>query len=141
MRFTKEIVLNQPIERVRVLTSDPAHVHEWQPDLVSITQHSDTPGAAGSTATLTYRKFTLEETVLTANADERTSRYETRGMIHTITNRYRAIDDRHTLLVCDSEIELTGLLKLGRKVLEKSLREQSERNLDNFKAFIDSATP
>ena len=50
MRFTKEIVLNQPIERVRVLTSDPAHVHEWQPDLVSITQHSDTPGAAGSTA-------------------------------------------------------------------------------------------
>lgn len=141
MRFTKEIVLNQPIERVRVLTSDPAHLHEWQPDLVSITQHSETPGAAGSTATLAYRRFQLEETVLTATADERISRYETRGMVHTITNRYRAIDDQRTLLVCDNEIELTGLLKLGRRILERSLREQSERNLDNFRAFIDNATP
>jgi uncharacterized protein YndB with AHSA1/START domain len=138
MRFTKEVVLNKPVERVRVLTSDPAHLHEWQPDLVSITQHSETPGAAGSTATLKYRKFTLEETVLTATANERASRYETRGMVHTITNRYRAIDDQHTLLVCENEIELTGLLKLGRLVLEKSLREQSERNVDNFKAFIDA---
>ncbi|WP_330270610.1 SRPBCC family protein [Lentzea sp. NBC_00516] len=138
MRFTKEIVLDQPIERVRVLTSDPAHVHHWQPDLVSITQHGENPGAAGSTATLTYRKFSLEETVLAATADERTSRYETRGMVHTITNRYSAIDAHTTRLVCDSEIELSGLLKLGRKLLEKSLREQSERNLDNFKAFIDA---
>ena len=139
MRFTKEVVLNKPIERVRVLTSDPAHLHEWQPDLVSITQHSETPGAAGSTATLTYRRFKLEETVLAATADERTSRYETRGMVHTITNRYTALADGRTKLMCANEIELSGLLKLGRKVLEKSLREQAERNIDNFKAFIDNA--
>lgn len=141
MRFTSEIVLNKPIEQVRVLTSDPAHVHQWQPDLVSITQHSETPGAAGSTATLTYRKFTLEETVLAATADERTSRYETRGMVHTITNRYTRIDDQRTKLVSDNEFQLSGLLKLGRRVLEKSLREQAERNLGNFKAFIDNAAP
>ncbi|GAA3674125.1 polyketide cyclase/dehydrase/lipid transport protein [Lentzea atacamensis] len=141
MRFTSEIVLNKPIERVRVLTSDPAHVHQWQPDLLSITQHSETPGAAGSTATLTYRKFTLEETVLAATADERTSRYETRGMVHTITNRYTRIDDQRTKLVSDNEFQLSGLLKLGRRVLEKSLREQAERNLGNFKAFIDNAAP
>lgn len=139
MRFTKEVVLNKPIDQVRVLTSDPAHIHEWQPDLVSITPHSETPGAAGSTATLTYRKFTLEETVLAATADERTSRYETRGMIHTITNRYSAIDANSTKLVSDSEIELVGLLRLGRRILEKSLREQSERNIDDFKAYVDNA--
>ncbi|WP_158102581.1 SRPBCC family protein [Lentzea kentuckyensis] len=141
MRFTKEVVLEQPIDRVRVLTSDPAHLHEWQPDLVGITQHSDTPGAPGSTATLTYRKFELEETVLTANADERTSRYETRGMVHTITNRYTAIDDQRTKLVSDNEFQLSGPLKLVRRVLEKSLRDQAERNIDSFKAFIDNATP
>lgn len=141
MRFTSEVVLNQPIERVRVLTSDPAHLHRWQPDLVSITQHSETPGAAGSTATLTYRKFTLEETVLAATADERISRYETRGMVHTISNRYTRIDDQRTKLVSDNELQLSGLLKLGRRVLEKSLREQAERNLGNFKAFIDNAAP
>ncbi|MEV6238054.1 SRPBCC family protein [Lentzea sp. NPDC051838] len=139
MKFTKEIVLNKPIEQVRVLTSDPAHLHHWQPDLVGIAQHSETPGAPGSTATLTYRRFRLHETVLAATADERTSRYETRGMVHTITNRYSAIDASTTRLVSDSEIELAGLLKLGRKILEKSLREQSERNLDNFKAYIDNA--
>ncbi|MGW6445352.1 SRPBCC family protein [Lentzea sp. NPDC055074] len=138
MRFTKEVVLEQPIERVRVLTSDPAHLHAWQPDLVGITQHSDTPGAAGATATLRYRRFELEETVLSANADERISRYETRGMVHTITNRYSALDDRRTLLVCDNEFALSGLLKLGRRVLERSLREQVERNVGNFKAFIDA---
>lgn len=138
MRFTQEVVLDQPIERVRVLTSDPAHLHRWQPDLVSITPHGETPGAVGSTATLTYRKFTLEETVLAANADERISRYETRGMVHTITNRYSAIDDQRTLLVCDNEFQLSGLLKLGRRMLEKSLREQVERNVGNFKAFIDA---
>ncbi|MDX3662677.1 SRPBCC family protein [Streptomyces sp. ID05-26A] len=138
MRFTKEIVLDQPIERVRVLTSDPAHLHRWQPDLVSITQHGQTPGAAGSTATLTYRRFKLEETVLTANAYERISRYETRGMVHTIANRYSVLDDRRTLLVCENEFQLSGLLRLGRRVLEKSLREQVERNVGNFKAFIDA---
>ncbi|USX48834.1 SRPBCC family protein [Lentzea sp. HUAS12] len=138
MRFTQEVVLEQPIERVRVLTSDPAHLHRWQPDLVGITPHGETPGAVGSTATLTYRKFTLEETVLAANADERISRYETRGMVHTITNRYSAIDDQRTLLVCDNEFQLSGLLALGRRMLEKSLREQVERNVGNFKTFIDA---
>ena len=138
MRFTKEVVLEQPIERVRVLTSDPAHLHKWQPDLVGITQHSDTPGVAGSTATLKYRRFTLEETVLSATADERVSRYETRSMVHTIANRYSALDDGRTLLVCENEFELSGLLKLGRRVLEKSLREQVETNVENFKAFIDA---
>lgn len=138
MRFTKEVVLEQPIERVRVLTSDPAHLHHWQPDLVSITQHGEMPGAAGSTATLTYRGFTLEETVLSANASERVSRYETRGMVHTIANRYTALDDRRTLLVCDNEFQLSGLLRLGRRVLEKSLREQVDRNVENFKKFIDA---
>lgn len=140
MRFTKEIVLNKPIEQVRVLTADPAHLHRWQPDLVSITQHGETPGTAGSTATLTYRRFTLEETVLAATADERTARYETRGLVHTITNRYTRIDDQRTKLVSDNEFQLSGLLKLGRRVLEKSLRDQAERNIDNFKAFIDNAT-
>lgn len=138
MKFTKEVVLDQPIGRVRELTADPAHLHQWQPDLVSITQHGDTPGTAGSTATLKYRKFTLEETVLAATADERVSRYETTGMVHTITNRYSAIDDQRTLLVCDNEFQLSGLLKLGRRMLEKSLREQVERNVDNFKKFIDA---
>ncbi|MFD9704791.1 SRPBCC family protein [Lentzea sp. NPDC059081] len=138
MRFTKEVVLDKPIDRVRVLTSDPGHLHHWQPDLVSITQHGDTPGAAGSTATLEYRKFTLEETVLSATADERISRYATTGMVHTITNRYSVVDDQHTLLVCDNEFELSGLLKLGRKVVERTLREQVERNVDSFKAFIDA---
>jgi carbon monoxide dehydrogenase subunit G len=138
VRFTKEVVLERPIEQVRVLTSDPAHLHSWQPDLVSITQHSDTPGVAGSTATLKYRKFTLEETVLSATADERVARYETRGLVHTIANRYTALDDGRTLLVCDNEFALSGLLRLGRRVLEKSLREQVERNVENFKAFIDA---
>ncbi|HEX7304599.1 SRPBCC family protein [Lentzea sp.] len=138
MRFTEEVVLDQPIDRVRELTSDPGHLHHWQPDLVSITQHSDTPGAPGSTATLRYRKFTLEETVLSATADERVTRYRTTGMVHTITNRFSVVDDRHTLLVCDNEFELSGIMRLAGRVLEKSLREQVERNVGNFKAFIDA---
>ncbi|MFS8105016.1 SRPBCC family protein [Lentzea alba] len=139
MRFTKEIVLNQPIERVRVLTSDPEHLHHWQPELVSITQHSDTPGAAGSTATLTYRKFKFEETVLAATADERTSRYESRGMVHTITNRYSAIDDQHTLMVCENEIRVPLPLRLFNRRITNVLQEESERGLDRFKAYIDNA--
>ncbi len=138
MRFTEQVVLDKPIDQVRALTSDPGHLRHWQPDLVSITSHDGTPGAAGSTATLKYRRFTLEETVLSATADERVSRYRTTGMVHTITNRYSVVDDEHTLLVCDNEFELSGLLELGRRVLEKSLREQVERNVRNFKAFIDA---
>lgn len=139
MRFTKEIVLNKPIEQVRVLTSDPEHLHHWQPELVSITQHSQTPGVAGSTATLTYRKFKFEETVLAATADERTSRYESRGMVHTITNRYSAIDDQHTLMVCENEIRTPLLLRLFHRRISRVLQEESERGLANFKAYIDNA--
>lgn len=139
MRFTKELVLDQPIERVRVLTSDPAHLHQCQQDLVSITQHGETPGAAGSTATLTYRKSKFEETVLAATADERTSRYESRGMVHTITNRYSVIDDRHTLMVCENEIQVPVLLRFFRRRILKVLQEESERGLANFKAYIDNA--
>ncbi|MFD5829871.1 SRPBCC family protein [Lentzea sp. NPDC060358] len=138
MRFTKQVVLDQPIERVRALTSDPDHPRHWQPDLVGITRRTGTPGAPGATATLKYRTFTFEETVLSATADERVSRNEMTGMVHTITNRFSAIDDRHTLLVCDNEFELSGLLRLAGRVLEKTLREQVERNVAHFKAFIDA---
>ncbi|MDT7782499.1 MAG: hypothetical protein QOF58_918 [Pseudonocardiales bacterium] len=139
MKFTKEIVLNKPIEQVRVLTSDPEHLLHWQPDLVSITPHSQTPGAAGSTATLTYKKFRFEETVLAATADERISRYESRGMVHTIANRYSAIDDQHTLMVSENEIRTPVLLRLFHRRINKVLQEESERGLANFKAYVDNA--
>lgn len=139
MRFTKEVVLNKPIDQVRILTSDPGHLHHWQPELVGITQHSQTPGAVGSTATLTYRKFKFEETVLAATADERTSRYETRGMVHTITNRYRAIDDRRTMMVSEHEIRTPFLLRLFHRRIAKVLQEESERGLASFKAYVDNA--
>ncbi|WP_394613428.1 SRPBCC family protein [Lentzea sp. JNUCC 0626] len=139
MRFTKEIVLDRPIERVRVLTSDPAHLHEWQPDLVSITQHSQTPGAAGATATLEYRHGRLEETVLAANADERAFRYESRAQVHTVSYRYAPLPDGRTLLTYTNEMRLSGVLRLFTRRITRVTRERAEQGLDRLKAFVDNA--
>ncbi|GLY48846.1 SRPBCC family protein [Lentzea sp. NBRC 102530] len=138
MRFTKEIVLDRPIERVRVLTSDPAHLHAWQPDLVSITQHSQTPGAAGATATLRYRHGRLEETVLAANADERSFRYESRARTHTVSYRYSRLGDDRTLLTYSDEMRLSGVSRLFAGRITRAARERAEQGLDRFKAFIDA---
>lgn len=36
-------------------------------------------------------------------------------------------------------MKFTGLMKLGGKLIAGTIREQSERNVNNFKAYVDGA--
>jgi uncharacterized protein YndB with AHSA1/START domain len=110
MRFTKEIIISQPLGRVLELLDDPEHIKQWQPDLLSITPLGGTPGRPGAKSSLAYevngRQVNLIETIVARNLPkENTATYETNGMVHTISNRLSAVDGKTTKMVSDNHIQ------------------------------------
>ncbi|WP_020666344.1 SRPBCC family protein [Amycolatopsis nigrescens] len=144
MKFAKEIIIDRPLAEVLTLLEDPEHVKQWQPDLVSITPLSGTPGEAGAKATLAYRSdgrdFELTETVVSRDPHgQSVSTYETKGMLHTVTNHFTALDGNRTKMVSENDMQFSGAMKLMGKMLAKSLRTRAETNIENFKHFAETA--
>ncbi|RJQ82828.1 SRPBCC family protein [Pseudonocardiaceae bacterium YIM PH 21723] len=143
MRFSKEVIFNQPLRRVAELLGDPDHIRHWQADLVSITRDSGTPGSAGAKSTLSYnskgRAFELHETLVAAELPAQTvSSYEAPGMVHTITNQLAEVDEHSTKLISDNEITFTGPMRAMGPLLGATLRRQSEQRLEHLKAYVDT---
>lgn len=146
MRFAWELEIAQPLDRVMERLADPQHPLRWQPGLVRIVPLEGTLGREGSVARYEFdlhgRYFELVETVLVDRLpEERVARYEGRGLVHTVTNRFTAVDAEVTGLLSRHEGFFTGAARLLALPLRRPMRERWRIELAHFRTYIESGTP
>jgi len=141
MRYTLEISIDAPRDRVVQLFTDPEHFSEWQPGLECYELVSGAQSQTGAKAELTTRAGNrvtgmTETTESNSLPDELVAVYETHGVWNRIVNQFVAVDDNTTRWISDNEFRFEGVRKaLG--LLEGSFKKETLESMERFKAFAE----
>ena len=141
MRYTQEISIDAPRDRVVELFTDPTYFAEWQPGLECYELISGTQAQAGAKAELTTRagnRVTGMTETIESNSlpDELVAIYETHGVWNRIVNQFIADDDNTTRWIVDNEFRFEGVRKaLG--LFEGSFEKESLNIMELFKGFVE----
>lgn len=143
MKYTCELVVNLPRQRMLELFDNPDNLAKWQPGLVSFTHTSGEPGQPGAKSRLLYnmngRKVEMVETVTARNLpDEFSGTYEAKGVYNVVENRFYADGPDRTRWVMDTEFQFSGLMKIMAFFMGGAFRKQSMDFMQNFKSFAEN---
>lgn len=143
MKFTSEIILNAPIEKVVELFDNPQNMHKWMHGLQSFEHLSGRPGHPGAKSKLTYdmngRKVEMIETVTVRNLpDEFSGTYEAKGVFNIVKNKFQKISENQTRYLTENEFQFKGFMKAIALLMPGAFKKQSNTFLKDFKAFVES---
>lgn len=146
MKYSSEIVIDLPRERVIELFDNPDHLLKWQPGLQSFEHLSGTPGQPGARSRLVFdmngRRIEMIETVTVRNLpDEFSGTYETGGVFNIVRNFFYGDGPERTRWVSENEFQFSGYMRLLAPLLGGSLRKQSVSFQQDFKRFAEGEGP
>ena len=143
MKYTNEIEINLPIDRVITLFDNPDNMKHWQPGLQSFEHISGTPGQVGAKSRLRYkmgnREIEMIETILKRDLPHSfDGTYEAKGVYNVISNKFIPLGPNKTKWVTETEFKFSGFMKLMGWLMPGAFKKQSQQYLDKFKAFAES---
>ena len=108
MKFSSEIEINKPVEKVVALFDNPNNLKEWMEGLQSFEPISGTPGQVGAKSKLRFkmgrREIEMIETILVRNLPEEFSgTYEANGVYNIVKNKFVSLPEnrtRHIAIFC-----------------------------------------
>ena len=143
MKYSLEIRINQPIDKVIGLFDNRDYLKHWQPGLQSIEHISGEPGQSGSKTRLRYlmgkREIEMVETITAHDLPkEFSTTYETKGVMNIQKNLFRSEGEDRTKWISDNEFRFSGLMmKLMGTLMPGAFKKQSQIYLDSFKRFAE----
>ncbi len=142
MKYTTEIEINQPVNKVVELFDNPDNMKEWMEGLQSFETISGTPGEEGAKAKLKYkmgkREIEMIETITKRNLpDEFTGTYEAKGVFNIVKNRFIPIGDNKTKYVTEQEFQFSGFMKMMGIFMPGAFKKQSLKYINAFKEFAE----
>ena len=141
MKYTCEIDIDKPIERVIELFDDPENMKEWQPGLVSYEFISGEPGQPGSKMKLKYkmgkREVEMVETLISRHHTSFSGTYEAKGVWNRIDAEFEKINEDQTRYITRQEFQLKGIMKLYGWLMPGAFKKQTMVYMRSFKDFAE----
>jgi carbon monoxide dehydrogenase subunit G len=144
MKFTNEVEINQPLNKVIELFDNPDNMSKWQPGFVSFEHLSGEQGQPGAKSKLKYkmgkREVEMIETITVRNLPkEFHGTYEANGVHHEMQNYFTEVAQGRTKWVSENEFKLSGMLKLVGWLMPGAFKKQSQKYLNRFKSFAENS--
>lgn len=144
MKFTCTVEINASREKVVELFNSSENLKEWQDGFQRLTHVSGEAGMVGAKSTMYYkygkREMELEETILVSDLPrEFTGQYVHKHMTNTMQNLFEEIEEGKTRWTANLDyIKITGFMpKIIFKLFPRMARKQTQKWLDQFKAFVE----
>ena len=143
MKYTTEIEINKPIERVIELFDNPDNLSKWMAGLQSFEHVSGTPGQSGAVSRMKFkigsREIEMMETIHVRNLPgEFSGTYEAKGVYNFVKNTFVRLGDNKTKYSLESEFRFNGFMKLMGWLMPGAFRKQTHKYLVDFKNFVES---
>ncbi|WP_394751118.1 SRPBCC family protein [Spongiimicrobium salis] len=144
MKYSCTVDIDVGIAKVVSLWTDERYFDQWQDGFQAIENLEGEPGAVGTTSRILFqqgkRKLELLETiVVNALPEQKKAFYEHSHMTNFQTSRFESLSENKTRYV--SEVEYTEFRALIPKLMAKlfpgMFRKQSQKWMDQFKAFAE----
>ena len=145
MRYTVDIEIDLPRDRVVELFDSTDNLFKWQEGLQSFNHISGEPGQVGAKSKLVFQmgKRTIEmiETITERNLpDEFHGTYDAPGVYNVVQNRFIELGPDKTKLESENEFQFTGFMRLIGFFMKSAFPKQSLKYLQDFKAFAEDGT-
>ena len=142
MKFSQEITINLPREKVVELFDNPDNMQHWQKGLITFKHLSGIPGKVGAQSLLKYRmgkrEIEMTETITKRNLpDEFSGVYEAKGVWNEVRNFFIPISEDQTLWRTENNFKFRGAMKLMAAIMPKAFKKQSYEFMENFKSFAE----
>ncbi|MEW5676969.1 SRPBCC family protein [Flavobacterium enshiense] len=145
MKYTCEIEINQPINKVIELFDNPENLPLWMEGLESFEHLSGQPGHPGAKSKLKFkmgkREMEMTETITTRNLpDDFSGYYEMDGVINHIKNSFVTVTENKTRYITENEFVFKKNLamKIFAFLMPGMFKKQSMKYLESFKKFAES---
>lgn len=143
MKYTTEIEINLPIEKVIALFDNPDNLKKSMKGLESFEHIRGTPGEPGAKSKLKFkmgkREIEMIETITVRNLPhEFSGTYEAKGVFNIVRNKFIALGNNKTKYITEQEFEFSGFMKLISWLMPGAFKKQSLKYQQDFKAFAES---
>ena len=144
MKYTCKVNIDLPLEKTAALWEDERNFNQWQDGFKSIELLTGIHNTKGATSKIIFegkQKMELLETIILSDLpNEKIALYEHIHMINTQKTSFVAINENKTQYI--SEVEYTKfngvLIKLMAKLFPGKFKAQSQKWMDQFKAFAET---
>ena len=142
MKYSLQIDIELPRDRVIELFDDPDNLKKWQPQLVSFEHLDGEPGQPGARSRMVYnmgnKEVEMIETVLERNFPEAFScSYEAKGVFNRIDNQFVEVGGTRTRWFFQCEFQCRGFMWLMSTLMPGLFRKESMKFMQQFKAFAE----
>ncbi len=144
MRYTVEIDIDLPRDRVIELFDSTENMKKWQKGLISTEHVSGVPGEVGAKMKLEYkmgkREVEMIETITKRDLpDEFAATYDAKNVHNIVDNSFIQVSDYKTKWVSYNEFQMSGMMKLIAFLMPGAFKKQSLKFMADFKAFAENA--
>ncbi|MFZ1256379.1 MAG: SRPBCC family protein [Saprospiraceae bacterium] len=143
MKYTCEIEIDLPIEKVISLFDNSDNLLKWMEGLQSFEIISGNPGQVGAKARLIFlmgkRKMEMIETITVRNLPtEFSGTYEANGVFNIVKNSFKEMGPNRTKYISEQEFQFKGFMKVIGFIMPGAFKKQSMKYLKAFKNFAES---
>lgn len=143
MKYTSEIVINKPIDRVIELFDNPDNMGKWMEGLISFEHISGKQGQPGAKSRLKFkmgkREIEMIETINVRNLpDEFSGTYEAKGVFNVVKNYFQPMPDNKTKYITNNEFQFKGYMKIIAMLMPGAFKKQSLKYMVDFKNFVEN---
>ncbi len=144
MKYTAEIDIDLPRDRLIKLFDSSENLKKWQKGLIDYQHLSGTPGMVGAKMKLRYkmgkREIEMVETITKREfPDEFAATYEAKNVFNIVDNTFLPIGENKTKWVSYNEFRLKGFMKLVGFLMPGAFKKQSIKSMEDFKNFAENA--
>ena len=143
MKYSLEIEINQPIDKVIALFDNPDYLKHWQPGFKGMEPVSGEPGQPGAKTKLRYlmgkREVEMIQTITARDLPkEFSATFETNGVLNIQKNLFKSMGPDRTKWISDSEFQFSNFgFKLMGWLMPGAFKKQSKIYLEAFKKFAE----
>jgi hypothetical protein len=143
MKYTTEVEINLPRDRVIQLFDNTENLKKWQEGLQNFEHIEGEAGQEGAKSKLKYkmskREIEMVETITKRNLpDEFISTYETKGVWNEVKNFFTEEGDDKTKWRLDTEFKGSGFMKILMFFSPGMFKKQTLKSMNDFKAFAEN---
>lgn len=143
MKYTCEITINLPREKVIEKLDNADNMKHWQKGLLDYEILNGTPGEEGTKMRLDYqmgkRSISMVETITKRDFPrEFNANYDTKGVHNIQLNHFDEVDSQTTKWTSESEFQFSSFgMKLMGWMMPGAFKKQSLKYLEDFKNFAE----
>jgi uncharacterized membrane protein len=142
MKFTSQVAIDRPRQRVLELMTDTNNIPQWQQGVRSIELLSGSRDQVGARSRVVFemrgvRLEMIETVVQYRPPDLFASTFEARGVKNLVENRFYEDEAGRTRWVMDNTFEFKGMMSVLAVFIHDYMTKQTLASMSRFKMFAE----